>query len=61
MKRLILINQEANEVQAAVVEEGKLEEFYIERLDAIRMFGNIYKGRVKTVIRGMGAAFINFL
>jgi len=59
MKRLILINQEANEVQAAVVEEGKLEEFYIERLDAIRMFGNIYKGRVKTVIRGMGAAFIN--
>ncbi len=59
MKRDILINQEANEIQVAVVEDGRLEEFYIERLDAIRMFGNIYKGRVKTVIRGMGASFIN--
>jgi len=59
MKREILINQDTNEIQAAVVENGRLEEFYIERLDGIRMCGNIYKGRVKTVIRGMGAAFIH--
>ncbi len=59
MNREILINQDCNEIQAAIVEAGRLEEFYLERLDACRMFGNIYKGRVKTVIRGMGAAFVH--
>jgi len=59
MKREILINQDTNEIQAAVVEDGRMEEFYIERLDGFRMFGNIYKGRVKTVIRGMGASFVH--
>ncbi len=59
MKRDILISQEANEIRVAILEEGRLEEFYIERADAARLFGNIYKGKVKTVIPGMGAAFID--
>ena len=59
MKREILISTNANEKQVAVLEDGRLEEFYIERGDAERMFGNIYKGRVKTVIPGMGAAFVD--
>lgn len=59
MKRNILIIHDANEIQVAIVENGRLEEFYIERFDAHRQFGNIYKGKVKTVIRGIGAAFIN--
>lgn len=59
MKRDILISLDANEKQVAVLEDGRLEEFYIERGDAARLFGNIYKGRVKTVIPGMGAAFVD--
>ena len=59
MKREILISMDANEKQVAILEDGRLEEFYIERADAERMFGNIYKGRVKTVIPGMGAAFVD--
>ncbi len=59
MKREILISQDANEKQVAILEEGRLEEFYIERADAGRLFGNIYKGKVKTVIVGMGAAFVD--
>lgn len=59
MKRQILISFDANEKQAAILEEGRLEEFYIERADAYRMFGNIYKGKVKSVIPGMGAAFVD--
>ena len=59
MKRDILISQDANEKQVAILEDGRLEEFYIERADAGRLFGNIYKGRVKTVIPGMGAAFVD--
>ncbi len=59
MKREILISQEANEKQVAIVEDGRLEEYYIERPDDYQMHGNIYKGIVKTVIPGMGAAFVN--
>ena len=60
MKRDILISQDANEVQVAILEDGRLEEFYIERDDqSRRLFGNIYKGKVKTVIPGMGASFID--
>lgn len=59
MKRDILISHDANEKQVAILEDGRLEEFYIERGDAERLFGNIYKGKVKTVIPGMGAAFVD--
>lgn len=59
MKREILISNDANEVQVAILEDGRLEEYYIERSDEQRMFGNIYKGRVKTVIPGMGACFVD--
>lgn len=59
MKREILISHDANEKQVAILEDSRLEEFYIERPDDYRMFGNIYKGIVKTVIPGMGAAFVD--
>ncbi len=59
MKRDILISQDANEKQVCILEDGRLEEFYIERDESERMFGNIYKGKVKTVIPGMGAAFVD--
>ncbi len=59
MKREILISHDANEKRVAILEDGCLEEFYIERSDTHRMFGNIYKGKVKSVIPGMGAAFID--
>lgn len=59
MKRDILISVDANEKQVAMLEDGRLEEFYIERSSAEKLFGNIYKGKVKTVIPGMGAAFVD--
>ncbi|HTL48740.1 MAG TPA: Rne/Rng family ribonuclease [Verrucomicrobiae bacterium] len=59
MKREILISQEANEKRVAILEDGRLEELYMERSDHGRMFGNIYKGKVKTVIKGIGAAFVD--
>lgn len=59
MKKEILISLEVNEKRVAILEDGKLEEFFIERADAYRMFGNIYKGRVKSVVPGIQAAFID--
>lgn len=59
MDRHILITQDANEKQVAILEDGKLEEFYIERSDAKKLFGNIYAGVVKTVVSGIDAAFVD--
>lgn len=55
----MLMSLEANEKRVAILENGKLEEFYIERAEAQKMFGNIYKGKVKSVVPGIGAAFID--
>lgn len=59
MKKEILISLEANEKRVAILENGQMDEFYIERADTSKMFGNIYKGKVKSVVRGIGAAFID--
>lgn len=59
MKREILISLDANETQVAILEDNRLEEFYIERLEGNRMFGNIYKAKVRSVIPGIGAAFVD--
>ncbi len=59
MQREILITQDANEKQVAILEDGRLEEFYIERGESKKLFGNIYEGIVKTVIPGIDAAFVD--
>lgn len=59
MNREILISLEANEKRVVILEDNRLEELYIDRADQKRMFGNIYKGRVKTVVPGIGAAFVD--
>ena len=47
------------EVRVALLEDGALAEFYLER-DAHRgLAGNIYKGKVTRVLPGMQAAFVD--
>ncbi|MCB1743849.1 MAG: Rne/Rng family ribonuclease, partial [Gammaproteobacteria bacterium] len=55
----ILINVTAREVRAAVVENGALQEIFIERTSRRGLTGNIYKGKVMRVLPGMQAAFID--
>jgi len=59
MKKEILISRESGENRVAILQDENLEEFFIERDDASKQFGNIYKGIVKSIIPGMGAAFID--
>jgi ribonuclease G len=59
MSKEILINVKAHEKRIAILENGVLEEFYVERPEKDRIVGNIYKGVVKTVVPGMEAAFID--
>jgi ribonuclease G len=55
----ILINASVHEARAAVVENGVLQEVFLERASRRGLTSNIYKGRVSRVLPGMQAAFID--
>ena len=55
----LIINREKNVRQIALVENGKLIEYYEETEETNRNEGNIYLGIVKDVIRGMQSAFVD--
>ena len=55
----ILINVTPSEVRAAVLENGVLQEIFVERADRRGLISNIYKGKVSRVLPGMQAAFID--
>ena len=58
MKEL-LINVEPMETRVAVLEEGAFEEFYVERSSPAPLLGNVYKGKVTSVVPGIRAAFVD--
>ena len=61
MAREMLINvAESEECRVAVVENGSLEELYVERASLSSHVGNIYKGKVANIESGIQAAFIDF-
>ena len=55
----LLINVCPRETRLAVIENGLLQEVYIERPNNRGIVGNIYKGKVVRVLPGMQAAFID--
>ncbi|MFZ4450540.1 Rne/Rng family ribonuclease [Salibacterium aidingense] len=55
----ILLNSATTERRAALRENGRITEIFIERPDQERIAGSIYKGRVKDVLPGMQAAFVD--
>lgn len=58
MSEEILINVTPQETRVAVVENGVLQEVYIERTRHRGIVGNIYKGKVARILPGMQAAFV---
>ncbi|MFZ2508964.1 MAG: ribonuclease G [Steroidobacteraceae bacterium] len=54
----ILVNVTPRESRAAVVDQGVVQELYVERVNRRGLAGNIYKGRASRVLPGMQAAFI---
>src|ERR1035437_1972672 len=55
----VIINAETLETRVAVTEDGKLEEFNIERTTEERLVGSIFKGRVRNLEDGLKAAFVD--
>ncbi|MGV3771858.1 MAG: ribonuclease E/G, partial [Verrucomicrobiales bacterium] len=55
----VIINAESLETRVAVLEDGKLEDFTIERTGDDRLVGSIFKGKVKNLEDGLKAAFVD--
>src|SRR4029077_8381619 len=61
MKKEMLINVlQPEEIRIAIVEDGVLEELYVERTSHESYVGNIYKGRIVNIEASIQAAFVDF-
>lgn len=61
MKKEMLINvAQSEECRIAILEDGVLEELYIERASRDAYVGNIYKGKVVNLEPSIQAAFVDF-
>jgi ribonuclease E len=60
MARKIYMNvAEGDECRIAVIEDGRLYEFFIDRPSQLKHVGNIYKGIVNNIEPGIQAAFVD--
>jgi ribonuclease G len=73
MQKEVLINAGAGEIRVAIVEDGRLQELFLERILGLddapakkrggrhghSLIGNIILGRVQRVLPGMQAAFVD--
>lgn len=59
MTKKILFNATPTEKRAALLENDKVVELVVERPDHFRLVGNIYRGKVTSILPGIQAAFID--
>jgi len=59
MRREICIDSVPGEIRVALLEDDQLAEILIERETARGVAGNIYLGRVRNILPGMQAAFVD--
>ena len=55
----IIINSQKEKDQLALIEDGKLTEYYEDEMEETRKEGNIYIGIVKDIVKGMQSAFVD--
>lgn len=59
MAKKIIVNIMPEETRMALIEDTELLEVSLERTDHAHIVGNIYKGKVKNVLPGMQAVFVD--
>ena len=59
MEKEILVESDSLQTRVAVVESGRLAEFLVERHGRRSLVGSLHKGRVRRVLPGMRAAFVD--
>ncbi len=55
----LVINSEKLEARVALLEDGRLEEYSIERKGTVNVVGGIFKGKVKNIEPGLKAMFVD--
>jgi ribonuclease G len=58
-KKEIIINCESLETRVAFLEDGHLEDYFVERSGEQRIVGSIFKGKVQNLEDGLQAAFVD--
>ncbi len=59
-RKQMLVRKSPNQTQIVVLEGPVLVEHYVARSDRKSLIGNVYLGKVRNVLPGMEAAFIDF-
>lgn len=59
MAKEILMHIAEGERRVAILQDGKLDDFYIEVDRQQSLLGNIYKGRVESILPSINGAFVN--
>jgi ribonuclease G len=59
MEKKILFNATHTEKRGALIENEKVVELVVERPDQYRLVGNIYRGRIESILPGIQSAFID--
>jgi len=59
MNRELLVEGDPHQTRLAVLEAGRLVEFFVERHRGRGLAGNIYKGKVRRVLPGVKASFVD--
>ncbi len=59
MTKEILIQTQKGEKLVAIIEKGRVEDFHIEVDRYQSLLGNIYKGKVESIVPSINAAFVN--
>jgi ribonuclease G len=59
MQRTILVDGRTPELRIGVLEDERLVELLVERPTGRGLAGNVYKGRVNTILPGMQSAFVD--
>jgi ribonuclease G len=59
VKKEIIVNRSENETRVATLEDGKLTDLFIERVESEKIVGNIYKAKVEAILPGLQSAFVD--
>ena len=59
MSKEILIQVQKRETRVAIIENGRVDDFHIEVDRCQSLLGNIYKGKVESILPSINAAFVD--
>ena len=60
MSNTLVITRQKNCILTATLENGKVSQFQVESGEGAGILGNVYVGKVRNIVKNLGAAFVEF-